>query len=797
MFLRVETALKSDFPDPEAELWLKRIAKTNLAIGEKIRWVRRLEVCWMELEAPRDKIVNSLQTVFKDPVLGWLFTGDLLPSAAGPTGTLQDLMQAAPMRPGVFYGIEKRKRLQAHDEKAQVTLDAIQTVLGRYHPGDKLVTGELLLIEGPKLTEKDLEWISRYLFTDEKFESWSYISEDELRRNSRFQAEQVAKYLGVSQARVQSKWLQFRKSNQTPEAGISWDHLNAELQKVYPRSNEQTMMREEEWMVFPKIEFASMDLNRNTQNETEFQLLKAQLEMNGHHCISQLQSVLSVLPKRTRLWVGTDQVYHPERVWTEFVHGLSRVAETTNTPVVQVKCFEDELESDHSFFWVSTLGVSELQGHSKKEEPGMVELLWIGPKDWGTSSNTIAVEKIKEAKGRCDQAHALSFILPCAGKKLSEVLQDHQDRFKQGIDIVVDGHVDWYSHMLSHAMPLSQIWGVTLEQRAWVEQQLKMRGIHYLHFGVASLTGNVRVICDGKVQFESNLERFFSTDRLLHEFDLLDEPSYLQEPMKSTAEGELKFSVEKLLIKRSPLVFRPRQNSWAGLMVLPELFDSSFSLENLEWMLRKCTAMGGQVRSAQVSMLNGLKAWTKMIRILCSEFGIHLNQMEIRSEPRIQSHWCAIQFVSTVVDIRMMRSEDIKNAQERVYWLDGSFDQPAFRWLAGLEGRYQAGLSSAMAIDPRGIKESLVAALVKRKLGAEITLRDQSYRGGFLVTLSENERFAVEEEWKVIGIRYDYLGKSTLSPYLVIREEDRPPQTISIEDAKSMLDHGDSSGVLL
>lgn len=797
MFLRVETGIKSEFHDPYAERWLTRINKVHQTLAEKIRWIRRIEVYWIELDAPRDKVVNAIQAAFKDPVLSWLFTGDLLPSAAGPTGTLQDLMQAAPMRPGVFHGIEKRKRLQTHDEKAQITLDALQTILKRSSSLDKLVTGELLLLEGPRLTSFDLEWLSRYLFTDEKFESWSFISEEELRKNSRFQSEQVAKYLVPQHTQVSAKWLQYRQSAQKLTSNLDWKLLNEAFRKREKTSSFENVLKEEEWSVFPKIEFATMDLNRNTQNETEFALLKAQLEMNVQNCKPQLQTVMSVLPAKGRLWIGSDQGFHPERVWNEYLQGLKRIAETTSTPVMQVKAFEDDHENDPSFFWTSTVGVAEKNtNQSTKENPDMAEIIWVGQSE-SSGSNVIFVEKLKEAKARCEQATSLQYSVSCSGKTLQNAIQSASSYLRYGFDLVVDGHQEWFSQALSMPLPLSELWGVHLQQKEWVFHQLKIRGIPFLHIGTSNLSGDIKVLQGGQAKIECNVSQYFSQVSKYTEADLIDEPFYIQDPLKVIPTVGHKFSTEELLIKGSPVVLRPNPASWAGLMILSDLFDSSLRLEDLEWMLRKCTAMGGQVHSAQVSFVNGLKSWNQMIKSLCSDFGIQLSQVELRHEPQLQSHWCAVQFISTVVDIRTMRSNDAKNPQERIYWIDGRFDQPAFRWLAGLEGRYQAGLGSALAVDPEGVKESLVKILIRKKLGAEVRLVPKEYRGGFLVTLTENERFAIEEEWKMMGLEFDFLGKTAVSPYLVIREEGSPAQTVSIEDAKSMADQRDDLGVQL
>jgi hypothetical protein len=105
MFVRVETGFKAGFSDPAASRLHRKIQEIHPACSEKIRWMRKLAVVWMEFDAPRDKVVQAIQAAFKNPVTDWVFTGDLLPSAAGTSGTLYDLMQDSPFRRGFFHVI--------------------------------------------------------------------------------------------------------------------------------------------------------------------------------------------------------------------------------------------------------------------------------------------------------------------------------------------------------------------------------------------------------------------------------------------------------------------------------------------------------------------------------------------------------------------------------------------------------------------------------------------------------------------------------------------------------------------
>jgi hypothetical protein len=220
--------------------------------------------------------------------------------------------------------------------------------------------------------------------------------------------------------------------------------------------------------------------------------------------------------------------------------------------------------------------------------------------------------------------------------------------------------------------------------------------------------------------------------------------------------------------------------------VLGDLVDQSFSTQVLDYLMRRCTAMGGQIHGIQASYLNGLKTWSNVLRQIEREYGIAVTEVEFIHQPEIRAHWLALQIIARVPDVRMVRTEEFKFANDRIYWLPGDFAQPGTRWLAGFEGRYQTSLHSAVAIESEGedlqkVTDALCFALKKRKLGAEVRIQHR-FGGGFFVSVGENERFAVEEEWRTLGVRYEFVGRVTSSPYLVIRNEADQLETISIED---------------
>ena len=254
-----------------------------------------------------------------------------------------------------------------------------------------------------------------------------------------------------------------------------------------------------------------------------------------------------------------------------------------------------------------------------------------------------------------------------------------------------------------------------------------------------------------------------------------------------------RYSTEELVLKpeayhvstATPVVVRPELQNWSGLMVLPDLCGQEFCPDYLDYLLRKCTAMGGQILTIQTSYLNGLKTWATIFASIERNYGILVPKPDIATVPEVKSHWLALQIVAKVADVRTVRTEEFKFVNDRIYWLPGDFEHPATRWLAGFEGRYQGGLHSAIAIESKeGVKsvvDTLTYALLKRKLGAEVKIQHH-FPGGFFVSVSENERFAVEEEWRVIGVSFEFVGRVTSAPYLVIRNEEDHVQTIPIEE---------------
>jgi hypothetical protein len=802
MFVRVETGFKAEFIDPEARRIQQKIAEIHPQLAEKIRWVRILKCYWLELNAPRDKVIQTVQQVFKIPVTHWLFTGDLLPSAAGSSGTLQDLMQAAPYRPGVFHGIEKRKRIHVHDEEASVLNDLFKTILGEDGSVKSNITGEMLLIEGAKLTQSDLEWIAKHWFAHDQSESWSLIAEDELKKNARFQSDQVAKYLGTAPLEARSRLLQFRQMGQASNKEISWKRVEELFRQSFIVNEKHSSQNEEEWVLQPEIRFASDALLSDTRSETEFHLALQQLDSMAEGYPTILQTVLGVLPNPKRIWFGESYGHHPLRVRDEFETAMKEVSETTATPIVQMKLFEDNHENEPSYFWSSSLGINPQKNEITVPVTDRIELIWIGDDERPAYQDLTYVQNLKSSLQYGRDAKAISFVLSCSGKTLLEVLKKAAP-LAYGFELRIDGKESWFQKALESPFALSQIWGVHPEQKEWLFQELKLRGIPFFSIGSNNLSGDVKITQNGSTKLQLTIKDFFKTSMVNPDEVLVDKPLYsFNEKLERRIQPvkfKNRYSVEEVLLKpetyhasiASPVVMRPDPNLWTGIMILSDLCGEEFTAEHMEYLLRKCTALGGQIQSMQISMLNGLKSWYKVIQEVKSDFGIQLTQMELLTKSQSRAHWLALQLVSRMNDIRNIRSEDFKQPNDRIYWLPGGFDHPATRWLAGMEGRYQNSLHSAIAIEPsdinsneegqEGVVKTLTFALLKRKLGAELRLQHY-FPGGFFVSIGENERYAVEEEWSSMGIECEWVGKVTSTPHLVIRDEDDKVHTISIED---------------
>lgn len=189
MFVRIEVAIKPEYSDPLAQSLLKRIHGQLPELRKKIRWARLIDVYWLDLPRSREDIIPACQEIFQDRVTQWLFTGNLIPSASGKQGGLEDLMEYSPIRPGKFWGVERRLRTGLTDSRAQAALEALRVVLGSDLQGASTSTGQLLLLEGAQLGETDLAQLAREVWCNQVSETWTILPEHELVRNDRFHQE--------------------------------------------------------------------------------------------------------------------------------------------------------------------------------------------------------------------------------------------------------------------------------------------------------------------------------------------------------------------------------------------------------------------------------------------------------------------------------------------------------------------------------------------------------------------------------------------------------------------------------
>ncbi len=191
MFARVEVAVRPEFGDPGAASVLRRIEVAHPEVRRRIRWARLLDVYWLEFPQSREEMIPVINEVFWDRVLQWLFTGNMIPSAAGKHGSILDLMEAAPNRPGNFWALERRYRAGVTDNTGRTVTEAFEIVTNKKFDGGRAASGSMLLIEGVGLTEETLSSVARDVFCNELIESWMIISEEELKKSDRFHPERI------------------------------------------------------------------------------------------------------------------------------------------------------------------------------------------------------------------------------------------------------------------------------------------------------------------------------------------------------------------------------------------------------------------------------------------------------------------------------------------------------------------------------------------------------------------------------------------------------------------------------
>jgi phosphoribosylformylglycinamidine synthase II len=195
VFARIEVSMRPEFNDPAAHALLRKIELAHPEIRRKIRWARFLDVYWLDLPASREEMIPAITEVFWDRVLQWVFTGNLIPSAAGKHGGVPDLMEKAPNRPGAFWALERRFRPGVTDNVGRTTLEAFEIVLGKPLANGRASSGGMLVLEGQELDEDSLAVLARDVFCNELVETWTIVPESELKKNDRFHQERVKRDL--------------------------------------------------------------------------------------------------------------------------------------------------------------------------------------------------------------------------------------------------------------------------------------------------------------------------------------------------------------------------------------------------------------------------------------------------------------------------------------------------------------------------------------------------------------------------------------------------------------------------
>ena len=187
---RLEITYRPDLDDPKANRILRQIELLYPKIRKKIRWARYLNLYWVDLALSREEGISVIREVLWDPVLQWVFSGNLMPASAGKSGGLVDLLEHAPIRPGRFCGVEKRYRPSAVDRVGRTLVEAFKIVVNRPLQV-RASSGGMIVFEGPDLEEDALSKLARNLFCREHYESWTLLSEEVLKSNDRFHQERV------------------------------------------------------------------------------------------------------------------------------------------------------------------------------------------------------------------------------------------------------------------------------------------------------------------------------------------------------------------------------------------------------------------------------------------------------------------------------------------------------------------------------------------------------------------------------------------------------------------------------
>ncbi len=803
MYVRLELCTRPGWSDPQADTLTGLMQRMKPELARKIRWARILRVFWMDLQAQRDQAVAAIQSGFGDLVLTWAFTGDLVPSAAGATGSLQDLMQASPHRPGVFYGIEKRIRLDRLDSESTWALETIQVALGRKNIEDRVSSGALLLLEGNELDNSDLEWIAKHAFAAASSESWTIFTEEELKRNARFQSDQVAKYINPSALTVSERWLQRAKTRlwvqkeSVPAAAFTAferttaDHhsdeewINRQIPKAWIRPNNQRGM-------------CVLDFD-------EQQLLVGGLECDRELKICEFGRVAirasgkshGVQIEGISLSTRTKMNEHTEWNLLENAQLCDEFAKQWDVPVIwSSDHVTEEPESLSVINWVGTLD-REKNGHFFDFEPiGVDGRLWfIGPAEEkrNLSRDLLSLERLDRLQREFQIKNEVLGVFPVTDTTLKNALAEILPII-QGASIHLKGSIPEAQKFWEQTQLDGFIWIIQRGSEEKIQKLLGDFGISFLDLGETDSTGGLHLLHEGKVVLEiPEIENILSNPVL---------PASNGAPIHRVHESRRRrlFAGQALLMNtqshplsnEAPVVIRPSLSKTTGV-----LFSGGFceNAESLKYTVRRALAGGAQFGTED--SVFGLQIvdegwstddWKEMSQWLI-ELGIPVLNYIKKFSKRQPGGRGYVQVIGKVTDIRNCRLEETKQSGMNLYWFgwkndtSGAFDEKrTYSWLGSTDGRLQMSLQGCVAYKKNTLNETLVRALSASQMGADINI-PEDLGEGFFTLISDADRFPLEEEWRTFNISYANLGRTnSSSPSVLIRTPGKEAQIVSTLD---------------
>jgi hypothetical protein len=769
MYLRIELAYRPHFSDPFAQRWLQQVKKVQPELFQKVRWARWLDVLWVDLAATRDEIVTSIQESFGDPILKWVFTGDLVPSAAGASGTLLDLMQFAPYRPGVFHALEKRVRLHQVDRPGDLALETLQTALGRAHVLDRVTSGALLLIEGPQLTPADLRILANTDFCDNETESWTSLQEAELVKNSRFQGEQVSRYLIESGRLGADRWLQGVLSRMSHQDAPKKKKRGFEPVSIVPggvispavlRLNQQLP---KSWMLSSGASPEGiLDFDENT-------IAVVKLDTSGSPTRDTLgRTYMDTLNLSGALeWAGA---------WVHGASGrlevLKDFARRSGAAVVW-----EPSDAEPTVSWLG-FAAKETDGRPWDFTPVGAEgdLIWIGDRKLPArvARDFALFHRIEWALSPLKRKDLVLAVFPCQQEPLSSCVVragEILDGFEIDLDLELEeARTFWVEQKLDGALVLVQPDGVEA-----LEEILKRDRIPYMKIGRTADGKQLKLSVRGNPVLEHSMATQVEeiSRETLEASPQDDAPSHFLPKI---------FGSHQLLLtegsrdpaRLSPLLFRPHSLSTTGILLASAQVRSGADLRGL---IARSVGAGGQFGSEDawigvsiVESLGSEELWPEVESVLV-DLGIPIVSYRRSIGHASPGSWW-VQVLSKVLDVRALRVEAVPSPLLNLYLLGvgsgptSSGFRRLLSWMGGVDGRLQSSLQSVRAMGGDAYLEGVTASLKGNGLGGEFVPPPQHHGWDFVVTATDADRFLLEEEWRTFGIGFHLLGRSNASTFV-------------------------------